>query len=237
MMKTACQFLSALTIISFASTGAAAQESFESLMAMDTDNLRSEIQTRYDAALSETKNETLINANDTRYVWASEAKVQCAIALGYLKSSTRDETSISKCDYAYNRMRIRTVPPSVIVQQPPRENDVCDSVEPGIVFFDWDSDVPGTSAQGIVDVVAKNARECGWTKFNVVGHADRSGSDAYNDALSQRRALAIASIMESRGIGAASMTVTSKGESVPRVNTPDGVREQENRRVEITVSQ
>ena len=236
MMKKAWQFLSTLTIISAASTGVAAQDSTASLMAMDIDSLRSEIQNRYDAALAQTMDPQIVQANDTRYFWSSEAKVQCAIALGYLKSSTRDETSIGKCDYAYNRMRVRTEPP-VIIEQAPRQDEVCDSVEPGIVFFDWDSDVPGADARQTVDVVAKNARDCGWNRFRVVGHADRSGSDAYNDALSARRAQAIASIMQGLGIPAGSMTVSSEGESNPRVDTPDGVREQENRRVEITVSQ
>lgn len=239
MMKTKCHWLSALTIISLTATGAAAQESVSDLMSMDLGSLRAEIQSRYDEALAETKNDEAIRGNDTRYLWASEAKVQCGIALGYLKSSTRDETSISKCDYAYNRMRIRTLPPppSVIIQQPPRQDEVCDRIEPGLIFFDWDSDVPGADARGTVDIVAKNARECGWSRFSIVGHADRSGSDAYNDALSARRAQAIATMLQGLGVGAANMAISSKGESSPRKETPDGVREQENRRVEITVSQ
>ncbi|MDJ0642093.1 MAG: OmpA family protein [Erythrobacter sp.] len=238
-MKTACHFLTALTIISVTSTGAAAQDAVADLMSADIDTLRSEIQNRYDAALSATNDQTIVAANDTRYLWASEAKVQCGIALGFLKSRTRDETSISKCDYAYGRMAIRTVappPPAPVVTPPPRR-EVCTSVEPGLVFFEFDSSNPGPDATQTIEIVATNARECGWDRFRVVGHTDRSGSDAYNDALSVRRAEAVANLMASLGIPRGQMAVSAEGESNPRVPTADGVRSPENRRVEITVSQ
>ena len=70
----------------------------------DTDSLRSEIQQHYDAALVMTLDQAIVRANDPRYTWASEAKVQCGIALGYLKSNTRDETSIGKCRTAAELM-------------------------------------------------------------------------------------------------------------------------------------
>lgn len=234
-MKTSSQCLLALTIIFAGSTAAAAQDAGADLMSLEFDQLRSEIQTRYDAALGLTNDQTISGANDTRYIWASEAKVQCAIALGYLKSRTRDETSISKCGYAYDRMQRRTTPP-VIVERPPVREEVCTAVEPGLVFFDWDSDAPGPEARQTIQIVAGNARECGWSQFTVVGHTDRSGSDAYNDDLAARRAQAVAGLMEGLGISRQLMTISSEGESNPRVDTPDGVREQENRRVEITVS-
>ena len=238
-MKTTCHYLTALTIISVASTGAAAQDSVAELMSADIDTLRSEIQNRYDAALATTKDQAVISADDPRYMWANEAKVQCGIALGFLKSRTRDETSISKCDYAYGRMTIRTVappPPAPIVTPPPRR-EVCTSVEPGLVFFEFDSSTPGLEANETIQFVATNARECGWDNFRVVGHTDRSGSNAYNDALSVRRAEAVANLMASLGIPRGQMTVSAEGESNPRVPTADGVRSPENRRVEITVSQ
>lgn len=238
-MKTTCHYLTALTIISAASTGAAAQNSAAELMSADIDTLRSEIQNRYDAALTTTKDQSIIAANDTRYMWASEAKVQCAIALGYLKSRTRDETSISKCDYAYGRMAIRTAPPPPppAPVAPPPQREVCTSVEPGLIFFEFDSSTPGPDANDTIQFVATNARECGWDQFRVVGHTDRSGSDAYNDALSVRRAEAVANLMASLGIPRGQMSVSAEGESNPRVPTADGVRSPENRRVEITVSQ
>ena len=208
--------------------------------ASDTDTLRGAIQMRYDAALGLTRDNAIITANDTRYLWASEAKVQCAIALGYLKSSTRDETSISKCDYAYQRMQVvteRPATPPPTRPTPPPQPQVCQDQQPGIVFFEFDSSVPGDGAADTIRFVAQNAQRCGWNSFTVVGHTDRAGSDAYNDALSMRRAQAVADLMVSLGINRSQMSISAEGESNPRVPTADGVRSPQNRRVEITVRQ
>ena len=106
---------------------------------------------------------------------------------------------------------------------------------PGMIFFDWDSDVPPVDAGQTAAFVARNAGPCGWSSFGATGHADRSGSDAYNVELSRRRAEAVASLLASAGIPRASITTDARGEEQPRVPTADGVREPQNRRVEITV--
>ena len=71
----------------------------------------------------------------------------------------------------------------------------------------------------------------------MVGHADRAGGNMYNQSLSERRAEAIESLMVSRGISDASIATRAEGEESPRVPTADGVRELQNRRVEILVNQ
>ena len=68
----------------------------------------------------------------------------------------------------------------------------------------------------------------------LAGHADRSGSDAYNVGLSQRRANNVRSYLAGRGVPDGSITTEAFGESRPLVDTADGVREPQNRRVEIT---
>ncbi|WP_298334992.1 OmpA family protein [uncultured Erythrobacter sp.] len=240
-MKNNCHYLAALTIISMATTGASAQDSVADLMAADTDTLRSELQSRFDAALTLTNDQSIILANDARYMWASEAKVQCAIALGYLKSNTRDQTSIEKCDFAFKRMSI--LPPPVVetpvaqpAPPPPPRRAICDQREPTLVFFEWDSYDPSPEATQTIGSTVTTARECGWSAFSVVGHTDRSGSNAYNDALSLRRAEAIANLMGSLGISPGQITISARGEDNPRVPTEDGVRSPQNRRVEVTVS-
>lgn len=213
---------------------ALAQETTDGLAGADVDTLRSEIGQRYDAALAATLDPAVINADDPRYTWASEAKVQCGIALGYLKSSTRDQTSISKCQTAYAMMTrqpaLAAAPPP-----PPPPPQACPGDLPGMIFFDWDSDVPPVDAGQTAAFVARNAGPCGWSSFGATGHADRSGSDAYNVELSRRRAEAVASLLASAGIPRASITTDARGEEQPRVPTADGVREPQNRRVEITV--
>lgn len=219
----------------------AAQDAPADLAATDADTLRAGLQSRYDAALAATGDEGLISANDPRYTWASEAKVQCGIALGYLKSNTRDEVSISKCGFAYDQMSRRRVirPAPVALPQPvPASRPaICDNSKPGIIFFEFDSDVPAADAEQTIRIVAANAEPCGWDRLVVVGHTDRSGSDSYNIGLAQRRAETVASLMERLGIDRSRLRVSAEGESNPRVPTEDGVRNPQNRRVEISVSQ
>lgn len=215
--------------------GAAWAQGEQGLASLDGASLRAGLQQRYDAALAATLDPAIVNADDPRYLWASEAKVQCAIALGFLKSSTRDEVSIGKCAMAADYMTRVPAPRMAAVAPPvPPARVVCSPGNPGLVFFDFDSDVVPADARQTVQFVSQNAAPCGWSTFTVTGHADRSGSDEYNLGLSRRRADAVAALMASMGIASASITTDAKGESAPRVPTADGVREPQNRRVEVT---
>ena len=69
----------------------------------------------------------------------------------------------------------------------------------------------------------------------MAGHADRSGSAQYNQRLSQRRADAVAAELVARGVPRNIIMVSAYGESRPLVPTADGVREPQNRRVEIVL--
>lgn len=207
------------------------------LLQLDISSLRGEIRNRYDAALAETTDQSVVMANDNRYMWASQAKAQCGIAMGFLKSSTKDPVSIGKCDDAYNRMKMLPPPPVVVVPPPPPPSlpPACSQDIAGIIFFDFNSDVPPDSSAQTIDSVVHLSQTCNWTKLVVTGHTDRSGSDAYNDALSVRRAQAVAKQLEVKGVAQSVLDVSGKGESEPKVPTADGVKSPENRRVEIMV--
>ena len=73
------------------------------------------------------------------------------------------------------------------------------------------------------------------TRIEVAGHADRSGTPQYNQRLSQRRADNVAAELVRRGVPRNAIVVTAFGESRPLVPTADGVREPQNRRVEIVL--
>ena len=230
--------LLACAVGAFSVTGAAsAQDASGDLTAMDLRDLRPAVEARYDAGLAASLDPQIVAANDARFIWANEAKAQCAIALGYLKSNTRDETSLSKCDYASRQLqRVPQAPAQQASLPPPPPAQVCRATEPSLVFFEFDSAVPGAGARETLDFVTQNAADCGWRSFGVTGHTDRAGSDAYNDALAMRRAQAVADAMAGAGIARTAMTVDARGEDQPRVPTEDGVRNPQNRRVEITVS-
>jgi OOP family OmpA-OmpF porin len=104
-----------------------------------------------------------------------------------------------------------------------------------LVFFDWDRADLTARAREIIAEAASNSRRVQATRIEVAGHADRSGTPQYNQRLSQRRADAVAGELVARGIGRNEITVTAFGESRPLVPTADGVREPQNRRVEIVL--
>ncbi|WP_114521757.1 OmpA family protein [Altererythrobacter sp. ZODW24] len=213
-----------------------AQDDTEALMAMGVDGLRGEIQTRYDRGLALSLDDTVVSADDNRFMWANEAKVQCGIALGFLKSSTKDRSSVSKCVLAARLMDVVSVP--VVVSPPapapvPRST-ICDNQVAGMVFFEFDSAEVPASASETLAFVRENAEPCGWTSISAVGHTDRSGSDNYNQRLSEDRAEAVANFLASMGIDRSMVSTSAVGETAPRVPTEDGVRNLQNRRVEIT---
>ena len=104
---------------------------------------------------------------------------------------------------------------------------------PYIVFFDWDKDnITADAAQTLDNAVSAYAN-CNNTQVMIAGYADRSGRPTYNVGLSQRRANNVQSYVAARGIPAGAITTRAFGETSPRVPTPDGVRNDQNRRVEI----
>jgi outer membrane protein OmpA-like peptidoglycan-associated protein/opacity protein-like surface antigen len=104
---------------------------------------------------------------------------------------------------------------------------------PYIVFFDWDKSDITPEAASILDNAISNYQNCGNAQVMLAGHADRSGSASYNVGLSQRRADAVKAYLSGRGITESNISTEAFGESRPRVETADGVRELQNRRVEI----
>jgi outer membrane protein OmpA-like peptidoglycan-associated protein len=107
-------------------------------------------------------------------------------------------------------------------------------IGPFMVFFDWDKSDITPQAAAILDNAAAAYQQTGQAQVVLAGHADRSGPDAYNMGLSQRRADAVKAYLAGHGIPDGVMTTQAFGESRPLVETADGVREPQNRRVEIT---
>lgn len=221
--------LTALTIAAWPSIAAAQSSGTDDLMALDKDSLRGEISKRYEEALGLTNDNSILSADNPRYLWASQAKAQCGIALGFLKSGTKDPVSVGKCDDAYRRMQFAPPPPP-----PPPAPPVACNKSPFIVFFDWDRSDISAEAAITLDATVSMLRDCGNPAVSLDGYTDRSGSDGYNQQLSERRAAAVRAYLNSHGVPDGTITAKGLGEVNPRVPTADGVRELQNRRVEIT---
>jgi OOP family OmpA-OmpF porin len=101
------------------------------------------------------------------------------------------------------------------------------------VFFDFDrSNIEVTAAQ-IIEQAAASAKKGNMTRIELVGHTDAAGTEAYNQALSERRALAVKQQLLKDGVPASEITAVGVGKGGQLVPTADGVREPQNRRTEI----
>jgi len=105
-----------------------------------------------------------------------------------------------------------------------------------LVFFDFNKSDLTPQAKTIVDQAAANAGPAHVTRLTVTGHTDTVGSDAYNMRLSRRRAESVAAQLEKDGIPSGEIEIVAKGKRDLLVPTADGVKEPQNRRVQIVYS-
>jgi outer membrane protein OmpA-like peptidoglycan-associated protein len=107
---------------------------------------------------------------------------------------------------------------------------------PFLLYFDFDSASVTMEGQKVVAAAAKAAVAAKAVTVIVTGYTDRAGSDAYNMALSKRRADVVAAALKQAGVTAdMKILVASLGETDPQVPTVDGQREARNRRVSIVL--
>lgn len=91
-------------------------------------------------------------------------------------------------------------------------------------------------AERMVEALGKalNSPELSRYRFRIEGHTDTSGEAPVNMTLSERRAAAVRDHLVNRlGVAAARLDAVGLGETKPVVETPDGVVEPRNRRVQV----
>jgi OOP family OmpA-OmpF porin len=104
-----------------------------------------------------------------------------------------------------------------------------------LVFFDWDRAELTDRARQIVGDAARGSTHTQTTRIQVNGYTDTSGSPHYNQGLSLRRAQAVAAELVRDGVPAPEISIQGFGETHLLVATGPGVREPQNRRVEIVL--
>jgi OOP family OmpA-OmpF porin len=124
-------------------------------------------------------------------------------------------------------------PPPPIAAPPPPPPPPSAERRVFLVFFDWDKSAITPDGMRIVEQAAAAYRAGAPVQIQVTGYTDRSGSPGYNQRLSERRANAVADALVRLGVPRNDMAVAGRGENDNRVPTADGVREPQNRRVEI----
>jgi outer membrane protein OmpA-like peptidoglycan-associated protein len=153
-----------------------------------------------------------------------------SISRGGTKSENYNHSILLGLRYAFNPP---TPPPPVVAPVAPAAAPA--PARTYLVFFDWNRADLTDRARQIIGDAAQASRTVQTTRLEVAGHADRSGSPQYNQRLSERRAQAVASELERQGVPRSAMVIQAFGESRPLVPTADGVREPQNRRVEIVL--
>lgn len=115
-------------------------------------------------------------------------------------------------------------------------NDVLRITMTNQTAFDFDSSNIKPSFHSTMDKVAEVLVRYGKTTLTVAGHTDNVGSAQYNQKLSERRALSVASYLESRQVNSLRLSTVGKGESFPVQSNSTEAGRQANRRVEIYVT-
>ncbi len=122
--------------------------------------------------------------------------------------------------------------PVAIAAPPPTPAPI--TAETYVVFFAFDKSDISPVAASVLDRSVADYRRLGMTKVRIEGFTDRSGSDAYNQALSDRRAASVTEYLARNGVPRSSIGAQGFGENRNRVPTADGERNAENRRAEIS---
>ena len=116
-----------------------------------------------------------------------------------------------------------------------REGDNIRLVMPGNITFESDSGALRASFYEVLNSVGLVLAKYADTNLRVSGHTDSTGSDQYNQQLSEQRAKAVAEYLVTQGVARERMFVQGLGESLPLADnaTPEG--RAANRRVELFI--
>ena len=138
--------------------------------------------------------------------------------------------------YSYAAPAPVVVQPDPTPQPEPQPQPAMCPTSEFVVYFEWDRSNLNQAALETIDAAVQRARECNIASIVLVGHTDTSGSTAYNQGLSERRAAVVRDALVARGLGAGAITTQARGETDLARATRDGVREPLNRRTAVTIT-
>ena len=113
------------------------------------------------------------------------------------------------------------------------QDPVAAANRPAMIFFGWGGPEIDRDAAATLDEIAANFATAPGATLIIDGHSDRSGPAGANRRTSRLRAEAVRAYLAAKGVPVGAMTIAGHGEEQPIIATADGVREPQNRRVEI----
>ncbi len=103
------------------------------------------------------------------------------------------------------------------------------------VSFDVDKADIRSNALATYTKIAEVLKDYDQTVIHVVGHTDSTGSDAYNQGLSERRAASVLAVLRSNGVNPDRMLTEGRGEREPIADNSTPAGRTKNRRVDIVI--
>jgi outer membrane protein OmpA-like peptidoglycan-associated protein len=103
------------------------------------------------------------------------------------------------------------------------------------LLFDFDSDVVKGAAQANLTELAQSLKQYPESDLLIVGHTDATGSDSYNQGLSERRARSARTYLVSQGVATDRVETRGLGESEPVADNASTAGQAQNRRVEVAI--
>jgi outer membrane protein OmpA-like peptidoglycan-associated protein len=158
-------------------------------------------------------------------VTAYAAGTGATVATGSIKGFNNNNAILVGLRYAFNTPVPAVIPAAVAPA----------AARTFLVFFDWDKYNLTQRAREIIAQAAQVSKTTGTTRIEVGGHTDTTGSAQYNQALSIRRAEAVAAQLVRDGVPRNAIAISGYGFTRPLVPTGPNVREPQNRRVEIVL--
>jgi len=163
-----------------------------------------------------------------RYLWADDPEFTGTTGA---PAGATDEMSIAKhtvtLGFRYGYEDVAPPPPPPSPPPPPPEPP---KARQFIIFYGFNKCNITAEADNVLTEASNAAKADGVARVTIVGHTDSSGSNAYNQGLSECRAGAAKDNMVAKGVPESAITTSGKGETELMVQTGDGVKEPQNRR-------
>jgi len=159
-------------------------------------------------------------------------KTATACSTGVIVAPTPRKTPLSIIAAARGLYPVSVKP----VEPAPPATEVITLSDAGNVLFDFDKSDLTPAARSELDALMAKLQNADVVSIKVIGHTDSTGSDAYNQALSERRASSVAAYLLSQGLAPNKLTSEGKGESQPVADNETEEGRAQNRRVELHIN-